>query len=87
MRVYGIEGKKKKGNPLLVGNGLKVAKGKGKKSRTHTFWQFGAYASYNIHNEQGVFSPRNFNDSIIPYYAYMGSSFAYINATEQQGRS
>jgi hypothetical protein len=35
--------------------------------------------------KKGVFSSlRNFNDSIIPYYAYMGSSFAYINATEQQ---
>lgn len=41
------------------------------------------YASQSIEGKGKEFFS-SINDSIIPYYAYMGSSSAYINAIEQQ---
>lgn len=84
-RIYMCRRQEEERKSITIGNGLKGAKAeeKEKKSHTCTFWHLVLTRLITLQTKKkGVV--RNFNDSIIPYYAYMGSSLAYINATEQQ---
>lgn len=60
---------------MTIGNGLKVAV-------SHIYLLAISFLRIEESRKEFFTFLSQFNDSIIPYYAYTGSSFAYINATE-----